>query len=105
MANEERLKGPNASDRPDHADEVQRHTVAPTPPAPPRPSGQSINEIEQTPRDATKEDASAPARAETLFPAGDITRLRNQWTDIQAAFVDEPRNAVQRADSLVGDVL
>jgi len=103
MANEERLKGPDAPEPPDRANEVQRRTVAPTPQP---PSAQSINQIEQSERmrkDATREDA--PAHAETLFPAGDIARLRARWTEIQAAFVDEPRTAVKSADSLVGDVL
>ena len=45
------------------------------------------------------------ARPEALFPPAEITRLRAQWTEIQAAFVDEPRSAVKSADSLVGDVL
>jgi hypothetical protein len=44
-------------------------------------------------------------RTEALFPPAEITRLRAQWTEIQAAFVDEPRSAVKSADSLVGDVL
>ena len=88
MANEERLSGPGAPPLPDPADEVQRRTeVAAPSPQPPSP-------------EAIKVDTH-----EGLFPSGDITRLRNQWTDIQAGFVDEPRNAVKRADSLVGDVL
>ena len=88
MANEERLSGPNAPLPPDRADEVQRLSDA----APARPQPFA--------REGIKEDAH-----EALFPSGDITRLRNQWTEIQAAFVDEPRSAVKRADSLVGDVL
>ena len=90
MANEERLTGPGTPPLPDRADEVQRRTeVAPPLPQPPAPS-----------REAIEGDVH-----EGLFPSGDITRLRNQWTEIQSGFVDEPRNAVKRADSLVGDVL
>ena len=44
-------------------------------------------------------------RPEALFPAGEINRLRAQWSEIQTAFVDDPRNAVKGADSLVGEVL
>jgi hypothetical protein len=29
-------------------------------------------------------------------------RMRESWTNIQAAFVDEPRRSVQQADELVG---
>jgi hypothetical protein len=32
-------------------------------------------------------------------------RLRNRWQEIQAGFVDEPRQAVTGADQLVGEVL
>jgi len=78
MANEERL-GPNVPRQPDRADEVQ--TLAEAPPARP------------------------PAGGEALFPGADITRLRNQWTEIQSGFVDEPKSAVKRADALVGEVL
>ena len=38
----------------------------------------------------------APDEAETM---------RQRWSDIQAAFVDEPRQAVERADGLVDEVL
>ncbi|WP_433590220.1 hypothetical protein [Nocardia sp. CA-145437] len=36
---------------------------------------------------------------------GDPGRLRDQWRDIQAGFVDDPKDAVTRADALVGDAL
>jgi hypothetical protein len=32
-------------------------------------------------------------------------RLRGRWQEVQAAFVDEPRQAVTEADQLVGEVL
>ena len=34
----------------------------------------------------------------------EASHLRSRWSDIQAAFVDEPREAVRKADSLVNDV-
>jgi hypothetical protein len=40
-----------------------------------------------------------------LFAANDATALRNRWVDVQTAFVDEPRTAVQNADSLVAEVM
>lgn len=39
--------------------------------------------------------------AEPLFPAQESDELRARWQSIQAAFVDEPRKAVEQADSLV----
>jgi hypothetical protein len=40
-----------------------------------------------------------------LFPMDVSQRLRESWTDVQAAFVDEPRQAVQRADELVATAI
>ncbi|MFN8556329.1 MAG: hypothetical protein U0531_02905 [Dehalococcoidia bacterium] len=49
-------------------------------------------------RNAT--DAETP-----LFPADQSAGFRDRWTEVQAGFVDEPRNAVQQADGLVADVM
>jgi molecular chaperone GrpE (heat shock protein) len=35
----------------------------------------------------------------------DVEQLRDRWQSIQAAFVDEPQEAVQQADALVTDVI
>jgi hypothetical protein len=48
------------------------------------------------------EDASSD---EALFAEGDLSNLRLRWTDIQTEFVDDPRQCVQNADSLVSDVV
>ena len=58
---------------------------------------------------------SAPPRADRvsnasepntpLFVQNEADKLRGQWSDIQAGFVDQPRNAVERADTLVADVM
>src|SRR5215207_5139190 len=50
--------------------------------------------------------ADMNAQRDTPLLAGDVVdQLRNQWTDIQAGFVDEPRRAVERADGLVADAI
>jgi hypothetical protein len=103
MPNEERLKGPNTPQPPDTADEVQRRTVAPTPQQPPA-AHEGMKEIDRPSTQEMARDAQE-GRPEALFPPAEITRLRAQWTEIQATFVDEPRAAVKSADSLVGDVL
>jgi hypothetical protein len=54
----------------------------------------------------TRTDSANPTDAsETLFPANQTGEFRNRWTDIQASFVDEPRQAVEQADSLVAEVV
>jgi hypothetical protein len=40
-----------------------------------------------------------------LFPENESSNFRNRWTEIQAAFVDEPRRAVEQGDALVADVI
>ena len=45
--------------------------------------------------------AGAANDAVPLLSKEEAEELRNRWTNIQGAFVDEPRNAVQEADKLV----
>ena len=53
--------------------------------------------------------SSAQRTAETseppLFPENELTDFRGRWDQIQASFVDEPRQAVEQADSLVANVV
>lgn len=46
-----------------------------------------------------------PAKDGPLFPGADAEAMRRRWTDIQAAFVDEPRRAVEQADGLVAEAI
>jgi hypothetical protein len=46
-----------------------------------------------------------PAKDGPLFPASDADAMRDRWTEIQAAFVDEPRRAVEQADGLVAEAI
>ena len=56
----------------------------------------------ERPRAAAPETDAGPAR---LFEGDRMTELKSRWTDIQAKFVDDPRDAVKSADSLVDDVI
>ena len=40
-----------------------------------------------------------------LFGDGEADQLRSRWTEIQGGFVDSPRSAVERADSLVAETM
>jgi hypothetical protein len=40
-----------------------------------------------------------------LFPSGELDNLRTRWKEVQTAFVDEPRKAVEQADGLVGSAM
>jgi len=45
-----------------------------------------------------------PSDDELLF-AADTSGLRSRWDDIQAVFVDDPADCVQKADTLVAEVV
>ena len=51
----------------------------------------------EPPREALKGDG--------LFAEHDAANLRKRWSDIQTAFVDEPRRSVEQADSLVAEAM
>ena len=48
----------------------------------------------------TSESSSTP-----LFPDDELHNFRARWDQIQTSFVDEPRQAVEQADSLVANVV
>jgi hypothetical protein len=52
-----------------------------------------------------EEARPAATVAAPLFPTEEADSLRTRWDSIQTEFVDEPRTAVEKADSLVGDVM
>jgi hypothetical protein len=51
-------------------------------------------------RSPGRDDGQAP-----LFAPQEGDRLRGEWESVQAAFVDDPRAAVQRANALVSEVV
>ena len=55
-----------------------------------------------TPQPRGPESVGEP---EALFERHDAELFRGRWTDVQAAFVDDPRQAVQEADQLVADLM
>src|SRR5215470_1412266 len=43
--------------------------------------------------------------AAPLFPGVELEGLRTRWKEIQTAFVDQPRKAVEQADGLVASAM
>jgi hypothetical protein len=43
--------------------------------------------------------------ATPLFPSNELESLRTRWKEVQTAFVDEPRKAVEQADGLVASAM
>jgi hypothetical protein len=68
----------------------------------PRPSAPAQ---EPPSKPAASRPASTNSPEAVLFTRDDASQLHGRWTDIQGAFVDEPRKAVERADSLVAEVM
>jgi hypothetical protein len=56
------------------------------------------------PDDAVTVNAAAE-NAVPLFPTADIEDLRSRWKEVQTAFVDEPRSAVEQGDGLVASAM
>lgn len=50
-------------------------------------------------------DQGNPNNREPLFPENELRDFRSRWDQAQGAFVDEPRQAVEQADSLVANVV
>jgi hypothetical protein len=48
---------------------------------------------------------ASPSHEPREFADGDLTDMRSRWTEVQSAFVDDPRDCVQKADALVADVV
>jgi hypothetical protein len=44
-------------------------------------------------------------QTEKLFADDELNDYRSRWDEVQAGFVDEPRQAVERADELVADLV
>jgi hypothetical protein len=69
-------------------------------------SEQERRTVEQRP---APEDRATPqprdGDATPLFPRNELQDLRTNWDRIQVGFVDEPRRAVEQADSLVASTM
>ena len=62
-----------------------------------------VREAEEV--EAGSDETQAEAEREPLFEAADRDRFGESWTTIQAAFVDDPRDAVKEADTLVAELM
>ena len=56
-------------------------------------------------REASTEQANGDDRPTALFAEEEASGLRSRWLEVQTEFVDDPRQAVQRADALVAELM
>jgi hypothetical protein len=57
------------------------------------------------PNGAPREPATGSGGPAPLLSDNEVRDLRSRWTDIQAGFVDKPRQSVENADALVATVM
>lgn len=57
------------------------------------------------PEDTGNGATAAPETRASLLEQGELQSITMRWKDIQAEFVDEPREAVQQADALVAELM
>ncbi len=57
------------------------------------------------PNQPVSNQAVSENNTEPLFPTNELEGLRTRWKEIQTAFVDEPRKAVEQADGLVASAM
>jgi hypothetical protein len=55
--------------------------------------------------DDSRRKESQDDKPTPLFDEAESAKVRKQWQDIQASFVDEPRSAVKSADQLVAELM
>jgi hypothetical protein len=78
----------------------------------PEPATENTADVEREPEPVADAVEAEPPRvdhesstAEMLFAGEDVADLRSRWAGVQAAFVDNPKECVQKADHLVSDLV
>jgi hypothetical protein len=76
----------------------------------PEPAAAESTAVTREPGAAADDIEAEPPKAESstgeiLFAGDDVADLRARWAGVQAAFVDDPKDCVQKADHLVSDVV
>ena len=77
---------------------------------PGRARGETAEDMPLAREDEPDADTSGQAAADSeataaLLPAEQSDRFEQRWHEIQTSFVDEPRQAVEQADTLVAELM
>jgi hypothetical protein len=67
--------------------------------------GENATTDEPLARDRSAEAASSLDVGGPLLPVDQSERFTTRWQQIQASFVDQPRDSVEQADALVADLM
>ena len=73
-------------------------------------SAQPLDGYDRSEAATTRTNSNSSQTAETdertaLFSNDETSKLRSEWDSIQVGFVDEPRQAVEKADALVAGAM
>ena len=68
-------------------------------------TGDEASAARAEPSQMETEPSSEPSTERSLLADNDLSGLRSRWDDVQAAFVDDPKECVQKADTLVAEVV
>lgn len=93
---------------PSNAPSPVEQIPSPSPAASPDPATASGGTATSTEAPAAAEHASVEPESspeELLFADDELAELRGRWGAVQAAFVDDPKDCVQKADVLVSDLV
>lgn len=82
-----------------------KRPAATTEPRGPQVVNERSTQAVPTSAPATSTASIAGQNVSPLFPSDELEGLRTRWMSIQTAFVDEPRKAVEQADSLVASAM
>jgi hypothetical protein len=69
------------------------------------PSADTAAPPAEAPEPAAPSAKHESSTDEELFAGDDLAELRARWAGVQAAFVDDPKDCVQKADVLVSDLV
>ena len=101
-----------AASRPESSEEMEPSTVRTDPSADAPPAeNERLTTGDESPAARTEpsqlgtEPSSEPSTERSLLADNDLSGLRSRWDDVQAAFVDNPKECVQKADTLVAEVV
>jgi hypothetical protein len=70
-----------------------------------RLTGDEASAARTEPSQLETEPSSEPSTERSLLADTDLSGLRSRWDDVQSAFVDNPEECVQKADTLVAEVV
>jgi hypothetical protein len=68
-------------------------------------SGLTTAQIARRAETVQSANADTSGARAAMFPGNETESFRSRWHDIQAGFVDSPRESVQKADELVAAVI